>query len=189
VGRLTIEKGAHVLIDALHEMADPPECELIGEGAGRPALEARVQTLGLNDRVRFRGLLPRSESQAAIRRARLLVIPSVCNEGFPMVFREAMAMGVPVLASRIGSLGEIVREGWNGRLFEPGQPEALATALEQMLANSEVLRQMGENAFQEFSLKYSETVAHETLMRIYEAAQRRLRTRAARPDGGGSKAG
>jgi glycosyltransferase involved in cell wall biosynthesis len=71
------------------------------------------------DRVRLLGQLSFDETQNRIAHARLMVVPSTWFEGFPMVIREAFAFGVPVAASRLGSLAELVKEGTNGFLFHP----------------------------------------------------------------------
>ena len=167
VGRLTVEKGVDVLIDALRQTPDAPHCDIVGDGDERAALEAKVNSLGMAGRIRFHGMLPGDEARQAIGRARLLVIPSVCNEGFPLVLREAMALGVPVAASRIGSLKEIVTDGWTGRLFEAGRSNALAAALRELLAAPGLLSDMAEHSFQEFLSKYSESSVYASLLDIY----------------------
>jgi glycosyltransferase involved in cell wall biosynthesis len=173
VGRLSVEKGVDVLIDALHRTPDPPHCDIVGDGAERAALEARVDHLGLAGRIRFHGMLPEHEARRRIGHARLLVIPSVCNEGFPLVLREAMALGVPVVASRIGSLAEIVTDGRTGRLFDVGCPDALAATLREVLDAPALLKRMADNSFQEFLSKYSETGVYDTLIAVYAKASAR----------------
>lgn len=173
VGRLSAEKGVNVLIEALSQMPGAPTCDIVGDGEERRALEATTNRLGMAGRVRFHGLLPPDKAQQAISRAVLLVVPSVWAEGFPLVLREAMALGVPVLASRIGSLKEIVKDGWNGRLFDAGRPDALALALGEILADEDRLKQFGDNAFREFVSKYSESSVYESLLEIYAKARTR----------------
>lgn len=173
VGRLSAEKGLNVLIDALRQVPDAPACDIIGDGDERAALEARVHSLGMAGRIRFHGMLPADRAQQAISRAKLLVIPSLCNETFSLVLREAMALGVPVLASRIGALKETIKDGWSGALFEAGHPEALAAALKQLLGDEERLRQMGDHAFHEFMSRYSESSVYDSLLDIYTRARQR----------------
>ena len=100
VGRLVRQKGFDILLDALAE-ADGVECELIGAGPERPALEARARTLGVA--VRFAGALPRAELHERLRTASALVVPSR-REGLGLVAVEAILLGVPVVASHTGGL-------------------------------------------------------------------------------------
>lgn len=171
VGRLSHEKGADVLLKALALLPDVPACDIIGDGYEAPQLRAKAAALGIAERVRFHGMVSHEAAQCAIRNSRIVVIPSICNEGFPMVYREAMAFGTPVLASRIGALGEIVREGENGSFFEAGNPAGLAAQLNRMLADGKLLERMSENAYARYMSEYSGPAGYESLMRIYSAAQ------------------
>jgi glycosyltransferase involved in cell wall biosynthesis len=173
VGRLSAEKGVDVLLQALAMVPDAPSCEIIGDGRDRGALEETATQSGLKSRVRFLGLKNHEETQQAIRSSRLVIIPSICNEGFPMVFREAMAAGTPVLASRIGALAEIVQHRSNGYSFDAGSPEALARALRDLMRSPWLLEEMSATASRYYLENLSGAAGHERLMSIYKAAQRR----------------
>lgn len=133
VGTLTKVKNVDVLIRAMAALGhDAPPLLIAGEGPLRAELEALVCALGMNDRVRFAGVLSRADVACEIRRARVLAIPS-SSEGFGMVAAEALACGTPVVASRVGGLTGIVTSKDSGILVEPGSAPALAAALKTAL--------------------------------------------------------
>lgn len=132
VGRLAQKKGVSVLLDAL---ASRPELHLVvaGEGPERPRLVAQASALGIEHRVRFLGQASRADVFDLLGSCEILAIPSVVardgdQEGTPVVLAEAVALGVPVVASRLGGIADHLDEesGW---LVEPGRPEALGSAL------------------------------------------------------------
>ncbi|HWN41375.1 MAG TPA: glycosyltransferase family 4 protein [Thermoanaerobaculia bacterium] len=134
VGRLRIRKGVEVLLEAL-----PPGARLLiaGDGEHRGALESKagpaVRFLGRCDAGRVRGLL---------RGAAALVVPSI-YEGMPLVILEAMEAGVPVVASRVSGIPEVVEDGVTGWLVPPEDPRALAAALSHALEWPDEARRRG----------------------------------------------
>ena len=182
VGRLGAEKGVEFLIRAWQLWGEgAPRLDLIGDGPERGALEEMVRASGQGRYVSFRGQLSFSETQRHISRARLLVIPSLSFEGFPMVIREAYALGVPVAGSRLGSIPGIVVDGKTGRLFRPGDALDLYRTLRELWDAPLLLEQMGKRARTEFEARYTAERNHATLMEIYQSA---LRVRHARLHGG-----
>lgn len=132
VGRLAAIKGIRVLFDALAR-ADLPGARLtlVGDGAERPALEREAAHLGLD--ARFLGFRGQAEVAAALAEAEALVLPSFA-EGVPVVLMEAMASARPVIATRVGGVAELVADGESGLLVAPGDPVALAGALQRLAA-------------------------------------------------------
>lgn len=176
IGRLSPEKGVNFLIDAWMEWgADAPFLEVIGGGQERRALETKAEARHVNGKIRFTGQLPFEEAQASLSRARMLVLPSVCYEGFPMVIREAFALGVPVAASRIGSLPDIIDEGKVGVLFTPGRSDDLLDVVRGLWGDRNALEDMGEAARGKFETEYSADANYVSLMGIYEDAIARRR--------------
>jgi glycosyltransferase involved in cell wall biosynthesis/uncharacterized membrane protein YbhN (UPF0104 family) len=150
VGRLAEKKGLDVLIRSL---ARVPEITLvvIGDGPDRVMSEVLADELGVRERIRFAGRLPSPAVIDELRRAFAMVIPSRVarggdQEGTPLVLSEAMAAGVPVIASRLGGLAEHVENGVTGLLVEPGSVESLAQALRMAVADPEKLRAFAERA-------------------------------------------
>jgi glycosyltransferase involved in cell wall biosynthesis len=142
VGALEERKGHAVLLDALSMLADPRLRVLCaGEGAARAALEARRAALGLDDTVRFLGRV--DDIATLLAAADLMVMPSH-QEGLGVAALEAMAAGVPVIASRVGGLPEAVQDGETGILVPPGDAAALALAIARLAADRTLARCLGD---------------------------------------------
>lgn len=142
VGRLDPIKGFHVLLPALAELqrrGTAFESVIIGEGKQRPQLERLRDSLGLGRYVTFTGAQPNASVRKAMAEATLMVMPCVVTpegnaDGIPNVLTEAMASGLPVLATRVSGIPELVDDGVSGRLVEPDDPQALADAIAALLA-------------------------------------------------------
>jgi glycosyltransferase involved in cell wall biosynthesis len=135
VASFTPEKGLDLLLQALPGLsAHYPQLRLclVGDGPLRPALEAQARTLGLAERVHFAGNAP--DVRPYLLAFDLLVVPSR-REGQGRVLMEAMALGRPVLAARVGGIPELVRHGHSGWLVPPGDPSALAQAIADLLGD------------------------------------------------------
>lgn len=166
VGRLSEEKGVQVLVRAAATLTDTA-FDVIGQGP---------LALPRPDNVTFHGHLDKPKIHAAMRRSALLVLPSLCYEGMPMVLIEAYANGLPVLASRLGALAGLVEDGVTGLLFTPGDADDLAAKLRWARAHPEQLRQMGLRAREKYLTHYTAGRNYERLMQIYaEAAAHRSR--------------
>jgi glycosyltransferase involved in cell wall biosynthesis len=125
------------------------DCVIVGEGPERAILEAAVAAAGLTGRVRLAGALTQEQLMEWYGTAMVVAVPSVeadggDRDGLPNVILEAMAMGIPVVASAAGAIPEAVTDGVQGLLVAPGDAEALASALERVLADGEGRRRMGE---------------------------------------------
>lgn len=138
-GRLQIYKGHHVLLEACARLSRPVRCVVIGEGPQRSALEQVAAALGIRERVEFTGPLPQEEVARHYRRATLFVLASIVvtttgkRDVIPNVLAEAMAMEVPVVATGVSGIGELIADGETGRLVPPGDPAALAAVVEELL--------------------------------------------------------
>jgi glycosyltransferase involved in cell wall biosynthesis len=171
IGRLGAEKGCHILIEAWSRWGPGvPRLEVIGDGPDRLKLEASVAGAGLGEKVVFRGQLSFQEVQVTLRRAQLLVLPSLCFEGFPMVIREAFALGVPVAGSRLGSMPCLIDEGITGTLFEAGDPNDLLDKVKNAWEATYRLTAWGAAARNEFERKYTAEANYQMLMQTYEKA-------------------
>lgn len=135
-GRLTRQKALDTALDAIARVPDA-ELLVIGDGPDRERLERHALELGLNGRVRFVGSVPRAEVLRAFAAAQALVISSDW-ENFPHTAVEALALGTPLIATAVGGVPEIVRDGVNGLLVPPGEPDALAAAIARFLGSDEL---------------------------------------------------
>jgi glycosyltransferase involved in cell wall biosynthesis len=168
VGRLSQEKGVLTLLEAWQRVDGLP-LKLLGDGPLRQELQERAKRGALA--VEFMGFRPRKDVLDIVRGAELQVIPSECYEGFPMVVLEAYACGTPVVASRIGSLDEIVVEGDSGIKFDPGDPVDLVRKLNELRADPLRLRAMRAKARALFDEKYKADKNYSRLVEIYDDAR------------------
>jgi glycosyltransferase involved in cell wall biosynthesis len=169
VGRLSSEKGAHVLLTAWQRLHTSIPLLIIGDGPERPKLEAEAARLGLAD-VHFRGFQGRTETLLAMKAAKFLVFPSIWYEPFGMTIVEAFACGKPIICSRLGAIPEMVEDGRTGLHFTPGDSHDLAEKAAWAWSHPEQLRSMGNEARNEFEQKYTAETNYPILMRIYEHA-------------------
>ena len=166
-GRLTAEKGVSTLIRAWQLWGlEAPELRVLGDGELRGELEAMAAGLP----VRFLGQLGAAEAQKQIAEASLLVLPSECLEGFPMVLREAFAFGTPAAVSHVGPLPSIVRHGESGLVFEAATPESLLQTVRTAWQAPGMLQNLGQGARQAYDVLYNENANYQTLMQIYGQA-------------------
>jgi glycosyltransferase involved in cell wall biosynthesis len=146
VGRLHPVKGQDVLLRAFAVISERvPEARLwfVGNGGERGVLEELARRYGISDRVHFLGELGREEVRATLARAALFVLPSR-SEGLPLALLEAMAVGLPAVATDVGGVAEVIRSAEEGRLVPPNDIDALAAALGAMLADPARLHALSE---------------------------------------------
>lgn len=154
VGRLDEIKGFVHLIDAcvlLSRRGVAFDCNIIGEGPLRQALQKRIDTAGLGPCVRLLGAMPQEKVREHLSRAAVFVLPSVVTsrgdrDGIPVALMEAMAVGLPVVSTRVSGIPELVVDGVTGRLAEPGDAEGLSWAIERVLTEPAATSAMAREA-------------------------------------------
>jgi glycosyltransferase involved in cell wall biosynthesis len=155
LARLHPVKGLDVLVDALALLRrDVPhvEASIVGDGPERADLERRIAERGLSDRVRLAG--HREDVAAALTEMDVFVLPSR-SEAFPNALVEAMASALPVVATEVGGVPELIEHGRTGLLVPPGQPAPLAQALLGLVRQPERAWAMGRRARAEVVQRYS----------------------------------
>ena len=155
IGRLEIESGLGTLIEAV-DLYPGARIAVIGAGPE----QARIAG---HPRIRLLGPVGASEVQARMAGAAYLVLPSLSYEDMPRPLVEAFANGLPVIASRIGRLAEMVEPGRNGLLFEAGSARDLARRLAWADAFPEKMRQMGECAKADYRARFLANWGYQTL--------------------------
>jgi glycosyltransferase involved in cell wall biosynthesis len=165
VGRLSPEKGTDILLEAWKKLDYLP-LKLIGTGISYKELQSYVKKHSLN--IEILGKKPHHEVMDYIKKSLILVLPSRCNENFPLTLVEAFACGTPVIASRTGALAEIIEHGKTGLLFDPGSPGDLAEKVKLVYQNTKMAEAMSKNARYEYESKYTAQRNYEMLMSIYE---------------------
>jgi len=143
VGQLIRGKGVDLLLRAMERLPDV-RLRILGNGPQEGELRRQAERAGLDARVEFSGRIPREEMQKAYAQAACLVVPSRSAETFGLVGIEALRHATPVIASRAGGVGEWLLEGETGLLFPPGDTQALAARIAELLSDPEAARRMGE---------------------------------------------
>lgn len=172
VGRLSQEKGLDTLLNAWKRLAPRIPLKIVGDGPMSPYVSEEVRAL---EGVEWLGRQPREQVLALMKEAFTLVIPSVWYEGCPLTIIEAYAVGVPVIASRLGSMASMIDHGRTGLLFKPGDPEDLAAQVTWALTHPEALAFMRIRSRTAFEARYTAARNYEILMAIYERATRHSR--------------
>jgi glycosyltransferase involved in cell wall biosynthesis len=197
VGRVSPEKGIHVLLDAFENVVESyPDVELkiVGPIERAPAefivalsddamtsnlssfygktdyvdqLKSRLSTAA-GERVRFTGTIPHSQLQEHLEQADCFLHPSVWGEPFPLAVLEALAAGVPVVASRIGGLPESIEDGISGLLVTPDNSGELADAILRLVQDEELQRSMSQAARERAEDAFSWNRVRDDLLSIYE---------------------
>jgi glycosyltransferase involved in cell wall biosynthesis len=143
-GQIIRGKGVDFLLRALARVQAPFELVILGDGNHRPACERLARRLGLLDRVRFAGFVPQEELKAYYRDASAVVLSSVWPEPIATIGLEVMRFALPVVAFDAGGIKDWLEDGHNGRLVPWGDLDAYAAAVDELLADKEKARRMGE---------------------------------------------
>lgn len=157
LGRFSEEKGFRYVVEAMQYLKDlPVTVAVTGTEAESPEeLKLAVRDLGLENKLRYLGFLKGQALTDAIRNAMCVACPSICYDNFPNVVIEAYACGKPVIASRLGSLPEIVEDGKTGYTFAPKNREEIARCIRTLYENPEGCRELGRNARKAAEEKYA----------------------------------
>jgi glycosyltransferase involved in cell wall biosynthesis len=155
VGRLHLSKGQDVLLRALALLPESVGLVLVGNGPALAFYQALSTELGIAHRCRFVGTVPLADVPAFMARASVTVVPSR-QEAFGMVNIESLAVGTPVVATRVGGIPEIVRDGLDGLLVPPDDATALAAAIGRVLETPGLRDTMSANGRQRFVHRYEQ---------------------------------
>lgn len=167
-GRLSPEKRVHTVVEAWRKI-DDVALIIVGSGSGEALIKGLVGHGDLSN-VQLLDTQPRKELLRLMQRAKLLLVPSEWYETFGMVIIEAFACGIPVFASRLGAMAEIIEDGETGRLFTPGFVDEIRGCVRWASEHPEELRRMGLNARKAFETKYTSEVNYPLMMRVYQKA-------------------
>lgn len=172
VGRLSEEKGLRVLLEAWVRLGIPVPLRIAGDGPMREEI-ARLLQEKKRERVELLGPVAHAEIIALMRGARFLLFPSIWYEGFPLAIVEAFACGLPVIASRLGAMAEIITDGQVGLHFSAGDSTDLARKVQWAWTHPQKMEEMGRAAHTRFEQKYTAERGYENLMSIYRQALER----------------
>lgn len=168
VGRLSEEKSVNTLIDAMlivNKSYPDAQLSIIGTGPMEKYLKKQCTDLNLNKMVRFEGY--KSNSFESLREMDIFVLPSR-TEGCPIVVLEAMAIGLPVIATNVGGNPELVNDGETGLLIPVEKPELMAAAIEKLLKNNDLANKLGQNGKRRAFTEFHPSFFTERLQKLYD---------------------
>jgi len=168
VGRFRPEKGVKYLIEAMNiiiQHVQPVKLILVGEGPEEEKLKQLVGQFNLGRFINFVGQIPNEKVPQYMVTAYVFVLPSLC-EGFPNVLLEAMGSGLPIVATNVCGLPEIIRDGENGFLVEPKNPGQIAENVSLLLEDDELREKISKNN-KEKARKYSWDSVVDRLEEVY----------------------
>lgn len=166
VGRLTPEKGISTLLEAWRHIGNGLPLQIAGDGPLAPDVEKAGREM---ESVTWLKWLPRAEILQRMKDASVLILPSTWYEGFPMIIAEAFAVGLPVIASNLGSMSTIVDHQRTGLHFEPGHAAALVEAVQWWSAHPAEAAFMRTEARLEYETKYTAEENYTQMMNIYDS--------------------
>jgi glycosyltransferase involved in cell wall biosynthesis len=176
IGRLIPVKGFEYLLEAYAQaLTTEPRLRLVlvGDGDARADLEARARSLGVSETVAFTGMADRSQIPEYLAVADVVAVPSIRHggyvDGLPTVALEAMAARKPLVASEVGGLPELVRDGENGLLVPEKDASALADALVRLARDPDLRARLGATAYAEVAGDRSWKAAARRYVALYES--------------------
>jgi glycosyltransferase involved in cell wall biosynthesis len=176
LGRVGKNKGVHDLIEAVSLLKGkvPFKVTIAGDGEVEK-YRGLSDAKGLSDQIEFPGWIGPEQKETLLGRASVLVLPSY-NEGLPMCVVEALVNGIPVVASNVGGIPDMVRDGIDGYLIEPGDVKLLASSMLQVLTDKEAYERMSANALDHMRTNFSMETTKQKLVAIYDSlAPQRVR--------------
>lgn len=172
VGRLSEEKGISTLLAAWKQLAAEIPLKIIGDG---PLANTVKSATDKTPAMEWLGRVSREQVGTLMRRARLLIFPSIWYEGFPMSIVEAFAVGLPVVASNLGGMSTLVRHQETGLHFRAGDVNDLVANVRWARSHPAEIQEMRRAARGEFEAKYAADRNHDMLLNIYQTAMQRGR--------------
>lgn len=170
VARLSAQKDHEILLRALAKLKGHSwQLELVGGGDGQAYFEKLAISLGVMERVRFTGQV--DDVASHLNKSDIFVLATKW-EGLPRSIIEAMRSGLPVVASDVGGISELVSNGENGFLVQRGDADALATSLSTLIDNYDLRQEMGAASFRRFSSEFSFNIMFEKTVSIYKEVVR-----------------
>ncbi|WP_461867193.1 glycosyltransferase family 4 protein [Thermococcus sp.] len=167
VSRMSYRKGPHVLLNAFSQIEEAA-LVMVGSGEMLPFLRAQAKFLRIEDRVKFVGYVKNEVLPEIFRMADVFVLPSITAEAFGIVILEAMASGLPVVATDVGGIPEIVMESESGLLVPPGNELELRNAIQKLLLDDKLRERLGSNGRKAVEERYSWNRVTEQIEKTYE---------------------
>jgi teichuronic acid biosynthesis glycosyltransferase TuaC len=170
VRRLVYKNGLDTLIESVPKVAQKhPDVLFVvaGKGPSRKLVEDRIKELGISQNIKLAGFVPDEQLPLYYDAADIFMLPSASGEGLPLVLLEAMACGVPVIATKVGGTPEIVNHMKNGVLVPPIDTEAMAEATSKLLSEEKLRTTIGEEARRNVENRFTWTENVRQLQEVY----------------------
>ncbi len=167
-GRLSKEKGIDILIEAMALVNENIKLKIVGNGPEKENLKKLAEKLKINNQIQFLGHKNQNELKEIIKNSLAVIAPSQWYENCPLSILEAFSFGKLVIASNLGGIPELVKDGKTGFLFEPSNAKDLSEKINLLFENSEKIISMGKSAQEEIEKKYNPEIHYQKLMEIYE---------------------
>jgi glycosyltransferase involved in cell wall biosynthesis len=167
-GRIEKHKGVKTLIEAVQRIRDM-RLYVVGEGSFRGELERYAKKHGMKN-VSFFGYVSEKQLINLVRNCLFTVVPSEWYEPFGFTILESFALGKPVIGADIGAIPDLIKSGYTGTLFRPGDVKDLVEKLDYLLNNKNLISEMGKNARETVEKEYSADFHYERVMEAYEQA-------------------
>lgn len=165
-GKVSREKGLLTLVQAMKEIKTS-KLLIIGEGELKKDLEKYILQENIAG-IKFLGHIKGERLKTTIRNSQLAILPSEWYENCPASILEAFALGKPVIGSNIGGIPELIEDGVDGFLFEPGNAEELSEKIAYLISQPRLREEMGKNAQKKMEEKYNPEVYYQRLMGVYQ---------------------
>ena len=170
VGRLDRDKGLFDIIESGKHLNDKKSnvyFKIVGEGRDLNILKKKTKILGLQDKIEFLGQIKKDRLLTLYQNATAFILPSY-HEGLPTVLLEAMSCGIPIIATNVRGIRDVINPEKNGIIIPPKKPEKIAEAISSLLENKKLRTQLGSNARKTIIDKYTWDKVSDKILKCYE---------------------
>lgn len=164
-GRLSKEKGIYNLLKAMLSIKDR-KLFVAGDGPEKDKIEQFINENNMKDRVKLLGFLDSNKIKDYVRKARVVIVPSICRENCPYSVLETLAMGRPIIGSNLGGIPELVKDGEYGYVYN--NIDELIEKMKKLLDDKDLSEKMGKNAKNDAEKDFSKEAYYEKIINIYK---------------------
>lgn len=164
IGRLDEIKGINFLVESWKDIDENCILYIIGRGTEEDNIKEYIKKNELKN-IKVLGFVQREKAFEIMKKAKAVIVPSKCYEGFPMTIVESFSLGVPIIGSKLGNIKDIVEDRYNGLLFS--NKSELNEVVEEIFYNKKLNEKLGHNAFNTFKEFYTDEENYKILLEIY----------------------
>ena len=168
-GRLSMEKGIYNLLKAMLNIKDR-KLFVAGDGPEKDNIEKFINENNMEDRVKLLGFLDSNKIKDYVRKARVVIVPSICRENCPYSVLETLAIGRPIIGSNLGGIPELVKDGEYGYIYN--NIEELTEKIKKLLDDKDLSEKMGKNAKNDAEKEFSKDAYYNKIIKIYKGVMK-----------------